>query len=421
MTSLRWEGHRLRDVLATTGTPALVASEARLRENMRELLAGFRSRWPDTTLRYCAKTNPELAILRLVREEGLHVLTSHAAEARLAIAAGFAPEQIAYQRPILEERDFIDVLALGVRRVHAFRASDLEVLSRLAVARGCELRVSLRIALARSGMLVLSSASRRLGMDAREDIGKPRQGIVVDALNTYIGTQQERPEAFRPAVRELLRLAGVLRRNSHPIEEINLGGGVPSTSLRRVTVSRILSGRGVGAIEATSPRAYAEALASIVADEASRAALDFSPRLVLEPGRSIVGNGFILLTSIAAQQGRWWFLDCGRNVLVESPLGFTRWIAPVEQATGALARIHLSGPTLNTLDVIDTHRLLAPAAAGDVLAIGDAGAYTIARTTRYAGLSPAIWLQQLDGRLTRIRRAETFDDFTAPMIGDSSA
>ncbi|HEV7919506.1 MAG TPA: hypothetical protein VGR02_01820, partial [Thermoanaerobaculia bacterium] len=227
MTSLSWEELRLRDVVARTGTPALLVSERRLRANIRGLRGGLP---PSTILRYCTKTNPELGILRIVREEGLDVLASHEAEVRLALAAGFAPEQIAFQRPVLDERELDAVLAAGVRRVHAFRAADLDLLS------GTDARVSLRIALARSGMPILSGASKRLGFAPAAV--RRRDGITIDALNTYIGTQQESAEAYRPAIRELVRLGKMMQ-----IEELNLGGGIPSNSLRKLTPSRLLTRR----------------------------------------------------------------------------------------------------------------------------------------------------------------------------------
>lgn len=417
MTSLVWEGLTLPDIVAHTGTPALLASERRLRENIRDLQRGLESSWPSVLLRYCAKTNPELAVLRIAREEGMHVLASHAAEVELALAAGFAPEQIAYQRPVCEERELDAVMAAGVRRVHAFRVEDLDHFARIAVRRGISLRVSLRIALGRSGMLALSSASRRLGMDrADAERVRPREGLVIDALNTYIGTQQEHAASYRPAVRELARLAVALRAQDHPIEELNLGGGIPSASIRRVTLGRLVS-RGGGERESGSPAAYAKAVGAIAAEEIRAADPAFQPRLVFEPGRAVVGNAAILLTRVVARNGRWRFIDCGRNVLVESPLAFTRWMASIDGGRGDIERVHLSGPTLNTLDVVDVHRRLPRLQNGDVLALGDAGAYTIARATRYAGLSPAFWLAGPDGELSCIRREETYADLVAPMLG----
>lgn len=399
MTSISWEELRLQDVAAQTGTPALLVSERRLRANIRGLREGF---GPSAILRYCAKTNPELGILRIVRDEGLDMLAAQEAEVHLALAAGFDARQIAFQRPVLDEQELDAVLAAGVRRVHAFRDADLELLAR----RGGEVRVSLRIALERSGMRILSGASKRLGFAPAAM--KRRDGITIDALNVYIGTQQENAEAYRPAIRELVRLA----RRLGGIEELNLGGGIPSNSLRKLRPSRLLSRRRADFVAAESPRAYAAELSRIFAEETSGAF-----RLALEPGRSIVGNATVLLTRVAAEQGRWRFLDCGRNVLAESPLAFTRWIAPLEPRGGRRAAVDLSGPTLNTLDVVDRGRLLPEVRTGDVLAIGDAGAYTIGRATRYAGLSPAVWLARLDGSVTCIRRPETYADLTAPMAG----
>src|SRR5687768_18504068 len=96
-----WHRVPLRDIAARAGTPLLVVSEERLRANVRALFAGLGTH---ATLRYCAKTNPELRILEIVREEGADVLTSHEAEVRLALAAGYGAERIAFQKPALEER-----------------------------------------------------------------------------------------------------------------------------------------------------------------------------------------------------------------------------------------------------------------------------------------------------------------------------
>jgi diaminopimelate decarboxylase len=69
---------------------------------------------------------------------------------------------------------------------------------------------------------------------------------------------------------------------------------------------------------ATPLRDYAAALRALFDEEVQQ-----PMRLALEPGRSIAGNAAVLLTRVAARQGRWCFLDAGRNVMVESPLAFT--------------------------------------------------------------------------------------------------
>jgi diaminopimelate decarboxylase len=111
---------------------------------------------------------------------------------------------------------------------------------------------------------------------------------------------------------------------------------------------------------------------------------------VVEPGRAIVGNAAILVTRVHAVEGRWVFLDASYNHLGESPLPFSRRILPVAQpGSSPKQTYHLSGCTLNTTDIIDVRRRLPPLGAGDVVALCDAGAYSISRASRYACLLPA--------------------------------
>jgi diaminopimelate decarboxylase len=115
--------------------------------------------------------------------------------------------------------------------------------------------------------------------------------------------------------------------------------------------------------------------------------------------------------------GRWLFLDASRTFLAESPLMFRRRILPLDDRRALPRRsVHLSGPTLNSLDVIDLARRLPPLAGGDCVALADAGAYSISRASRYAGLSPEAWMIEIGGRLRRIRRAEGLADLVAPML-----
>jgi diaminopimelate decarboxylase len=325
---------------------------------------------------------------------------------RLAVAAGFDPSAIAYQRPVLDSAELAAAIRAGIRRFHAFRARDLDHIAAAAEREGVTLRVSLRVASGRSALPFFGRSNRRLGFDSASLVAgavvRPRGGVVVDALNVYCGTQQVSPERFRAEVRALLRGAASLGRRGIDIEEINLGGGVPSPSMGRRTSLRGLID-GSGGRPRLRLRDYAERLSAIFADEAGRAGL--RPRLALEPGRSVVGNAVVVLTRVRAEQGSWRFLDCGRNVLVESPIAFSRLIEPLDARPGSEV-VHLSGPTLNTLDVVDYRRRLPPLREGDVVVIGDAGAYCLGRATRYAGLLPALWSVGADGSLCCIREAD---------------
>lgn len=147
------------------------------------------------------------------------------------------------------------------------------------------------------------------------------------------------------------------------------------------------------------------------------AGVETLPAIGLEPGRSIAGNAGFLVTRVLAVDGHWLFLDASHNFLPESSLLFSRRIVHGEVPGGCEQRYyHLSGNTLNTADVVDLRRRLPVSRRGDLLVFCDAGAYSISRSSRYAGLCPAVYLLEEDGALRMIRRREDARDLQAPMI-----
>ncbi len=122
------------------------------------------------------------------------------------------------------------------------------------------------------------------------------------------------------------------------------------------------------------------------------------------------------MTTVRRTAGAWLFLDASRNELGESPLLFRRPIRVGRlHDNGEQAFYHLSGRSLNTWDVIDFRRSLPAVKEGEIVVIGDAGAYTISHATRYSGLAPAVYLVNRDSKIQMIRRRETVSDVSAPM------
>jgi hypothetical protein len=90
-------------------------------------------------------------------------------------------------------------------------------------------------------------------------------------------------------------------------------------------------------------------------------------------------------------------------------------LTAIEPPSTARHFFHLSGCGLNTLDVIDLQRRLPAVVPGELLALCDAGAYSISRACRYTGLSPAVIVLGVDGSLRLARRPETVGDLMGPM------
>ncbi|HVS02190.1 MAG TPA: FHA domain-containing protein [Thermoanaerobaculia bacterium] len=416
-----WEGVDLEQLARSTPTPFFLFSEARLGENLDGLRSGLTASGLPVRLRYCAKANGELAILQILAAAGLDVLVSHAAEGELALRAGFPPQRMALQKPVLTAADAAWAVQRRVGLVHACREQDLDTLAAAAAATGHAPAVSLRVGGDAHGS-PLAFANRRLGVSRRQALrlgtGFRRWApLRLRALNCYIGTQQTGTAGFRQAIARLCRLAVELRQEGVEVEELNLGGGAPSPTMRRLAPGRLLSRwRDVEAGEQRpSVESFARRLGEIVAAAWRRHDLD-ATALALEPGRSLVGDAAVLVTRVAAVDRGWLFLDVSRNVLGESSLLLRRRVLPLRPRAGKSRYYHLSGGTLNTMDVLDLHRRLPPMEVGDLLLFADAGAYSLSRAARYGGLSPAALLRRASGEIVTVRRAETLDDLTGPMV-----
>ncbi|HWM91880.1 MAG TPA: alanine racemase [Thermoanaerobaculia bacterium] len=415
---LRMEGVPLAELAERLGTPFFLISESRLRANYQALERGLSAAGPGTILRYCAKTNREAAVLETMSVLGGHLLASHAAEAALAVRCGFPPERIAYARPVLTPEELDAALGLGVPLFHVHHPDDLAKLEEAAERSGRPVRVSFRLRGA-AGLSPLGRLNQRLGLDADEIVEAARRAeaspwLKPAALNFYLGTQQSSLDGFARVFRGVLDLlkrvaseAGVVLR------EVNLGGGIPSPTLRRVGPRQVLGrlrDRLGASARSENLEAFAAGLGARFRELVEASGLSEPPVLAAEPGRSIAGDAAVLVTRVRAVRGSWLFLDASRNHLPESPLLFARRILPLSEGKGEERFWNLSGCTLNTLDVLDLHRRLPPLAPGDGLAFCDAGAYSISRASSYAGLSPAVYLLEADGTVRLARRAEGVED-----------
>ena len=422
------EGSSVKTLADELGTPFFLFSEARLRANYAALARGLSRPGAEVTIRYCAKVNNEAAILTLLASCGSAVLVSHLAEAQLALRCGFQPGRIAYQRPVIDKEEVRRILEAGVTFVHASRLHDLHVLEKIGSELGRNIRVSLRVRddFPGSRFSPLKLLSRRLGFEASDvltaaEVVRHSKWLSLAAINVYHGTQLEAVSSYRSPLRLVTGLAAkVQARLGLSLEEINLGGGMPSPSLRRLGFGGL--GRRPEHDRAFQdfPRSleeFAGKLSFEFFEAVDRTGLQPLPAMSVEPGRSIVGNAAILVARVRAVDRNWIFLDASHNYLPESAVLFSRAVLPVTRSeVGTERHYHLSGSTLNTLDVIGFRRRLPILREGDLVALCDAGAYSLSRASRYAGLCPAAYLIGVDGSRRMIRRAEDVCDLMAPMV-----
>ena len=139
--------------------------------------------------------------------------------------------------------------------------------------------------------------------------------------------------------------------------------------------------------------------------------LKMRPVLTTEPGRSLVNNAGVVVGRVRVVKGSWIFTDISLNDIPEN-LFFSEWrvFYPSRMHEPSVRKMHLSGPTLATNDVLFFDIEAPDVRPGDPIAIFDTGAYSISRSNQFTRPRSGVYFITSAGTLEVIRRRETVED-----------
>ncbi|HZQ97719.1 MAG TPA: type III PLP-dependent enzyme [Chloroflexota bacterium] len=345
-------------------TPCLVLDQDLLLRAYRAL----RSALPGAELFYAMKANPHDAVVAPLAADGCGFEVASTAELELAARHGVPPERIISSNSVKT----IDLLrrarALGVDRFAFDSEDELQKIGRFAPGA----RVYCRVVVDNSGSDW--PLSRKFGVPAGDAVpmllDAAALGLRPHGLSFHVGSQCRDVASWRRAIETCAAIWQDAARAGLRLEALNLGGGFPVRHLRE-TPSWNAIGTEIGA-------AVAELLPPGV-------------RLVVEPGRAIVGGAAVLVTSVIgkARRGdeRWIYLDAGVfNGLMEAVGGLGYELRT--ERDGPTSRQVVAGPTCDSMDVIATEVELPELEVGDRVYVMNAGAYTLSYASRFNGFAP---------------------------------
>jgi diaminopimelate decarboxylase len=433
------------------GTPLFVFSEPRIRANIARLQAAAKQ--VDRPIKFCyaSKANSNMAVLQVVRDAGIDVEVNSGGELFKALRAGFRPEQIIFNGTSKTDEELDEAVRAGIYSINVDSIYEIELVEDAVRRARAELNTGLppaRIALrlvpeigTRSHLgLQTALLTSKFGISSSEVLDAFRRGlqhpdlIHVCGIHIHVGSQTPDVGPFAEAFKSMWNhLLKIHQETGLTLEHINLGGGIPVNYLRDRSQAEELPEpeRDMLGAELEPSAVLTEALR--VARESARDAeaehlLD-KVTILLEPGRSVIADAGVVLTRIRNIKRRpetndvWLLTDAGYNILLS--MNNYKWyyhLISASRAGAALeAQYKVAGPLCDSGDVyfdIERHgrlpdyRLLPrDVQPGEVLALLNAGAYSLAQMFPYNGRPlPAAVMVRGGGKTDLIRKRDTYED-----------
>jgi diaminopimelate decarboxylase len=410
------------DLAALYGTPLYVYDEATIVNRARGYRDGLKAAYPGESLVcYAGKAYCAPWLLRLIDLEGLGLDVVSGGELFAAGAAGFAGERIYFHGNNKGEDELAAALDAGVARVVVDNLEEIARLSRLAIQRGVEQKVLLRVAPGveahthahiKTGVLDtkfgVSIQTGAAASAARAIFAAP--GLKLVGLHAHIGSQVFELEPYRETISRVFLLALQLSAEfGFELRELSPGGGF---GMRYTPADALLS-----AAEIT------RAIADAVCLAARGAGLAELPMLTIEPGRSIVGPAGVAVYRVGSVKE-----IAGVRTYVAVDGGMADNIRPT--AYGALytpvlanrmdddadAEVAVAGKYCESGDVLVREARLSLPRVDDLVAVPGSGAYHLAMASNYnLSRRPAV-VVVADGKARLVRRRETYEDLLRPEL-----
>ena len=371
---MQTDGVDLAQIADAVGTPAYVYSSVALEDTYRRFAAALAPL--DPLICYAVKANSNLAVIGTFARLGAGADVVSVGEMARALAAGVPADRIVFAGVGKRRDEMAAALKAGILQFNVESEPELLALNEVALGLGLRATASLRvnpdIDAGTHPKITTGSRDNKFGVDIASamrlfETAKNLPGIDLSGVAVHIGSQLTDISPLSDTFAAIARLVRELRGRNHAIRRIDLGGGIG------------IAYQGETVID---PKDYARVVMETVGD--------LGAKLIVEPGRSLVGNAGVLLSRVVyVKQGearRFVILDAAMNDLLRPALyeAFHE-IAPLVEppAQAKLSPVDIFGPVSESADRFAAERMMPPLEAGDLVAIKSAGAYAAVMASSY--------------------------------------
>ena len=395
------ESVSLTEIAERFGTPCYIYSRAALEAALEEFLAELRG--IDAQVCYAVKANSNLAVLNVFARRGAGFDIVSAGELKRALAAGADPRKVVFSGVGKSREEMAFALKTGILCFNVESAPELERLNEVAGSLGVRAPISLRVnpdVDARTHPYISTGLKENKFGVAYEDAltiyqrAAALSHIDVTGIDCHIGSQLLDPAPFAEALDKLLLLVDQLAASGISLHHIDLGGGL---------------GIRYQGDEAPTVKSYLQPLLQKLKGRPLK--------ILLEPGRRLVGNTGVLLTRVEylkpGEIKNFAIVDAAMNDLARPAL-YDAWhdIVAVRQRDTEPRNWEIVGPVCESGDFLGHSRSLA-IQPGDLLAIMSAGAYGMAMSSNYNTRPRAAEVMVDGSQAFLVRRRETVEELYA--------
>lgn len=400
---LHAEDVALPDIAAAVGTPFYVYSAATLIRHFRvfdEALEGM-----DHLVCYAMKANSNLAVLKLLADQGAGMDVVSGGEYLRAKAVGVPGDKIVFSGVGKTREEMELVIKGGVRQFNVESEPELYLLSKVASELGATVPITVRVNpdvdAKTHAKIATGKSENKFGIPiakARAVYAEAAKlpGIEVVGIDVHIGSQLTDLTPYRTAFEKVKELTLELRADGHNIRRLDLGGGLGIPYERSNEAPPL-------------PMEYGQVVRETVGD--------LGCEIEIEPGRLIAGNAGLLVSSVIYRkngEGRdFLILDAAMNDLIRPAMYEAHHdIVPVIEPLAAAKQtpVDIVGPVCESGDTFAKQRNLPHMVDGDLIAFRSAGAYGAVMASEYNSrpLIPEVLV--MGDQFAVIRARPTFEE-----------
>ncbi len=399
---------KVSDIVSLSGTPLFVYSRKTVSDHYRKLDTAFSS--ISHLICYSLKANSSIAICRILAEMGSGADITSGGELYKARMAGVPSERIVYAGVGKTRGEIEYALDSGILMFNVESVQELHLINETAGRMGeraaAAIRLNPDVEVDTHDYTKTGTSENKFGL-AFEDAEKlfleksAFPNVDITGIHVHIGSQITSVEPYVESVRKVIGFAEGLRGRGVELKSLNIGGGL-------------------GIIYRDEKPSTAEEFAQAIVPLVEPTGL----RVIIEPGRFIVGNAGIMVTKVLytkkSPSRSFVVVDAGMNDLIR-PMLYDAYhdIKPVHAAPPGAEDgvVDVVGPICESGDFLAKDRALPRVKSGDLLAVFSVGAYGFSMASNYNSRLRAAEILVDGERFTMVREKETYDDLVRGETG----